>query len=126
MLPRYPKVSRSVVICEHQIFKGVLTNPLLRVRQVGILGEREPVLRVVMSVMSVYIQNKFDCFHIPREVAENCRTLLDAQSALVVVYKHRDTTIGSQFGEPRLFLNILHDVDGLEDVVGTVRFLDLL
>ena len=45
-----------------------------------------------------------------------------------MVDKHGDTAIGAKIGEPLLLLNVLHDGDGLEDIVrlaiGLLQFLE--
>lgn len=47
---------------------------------------------------------------------EDGLAFLNSQTAGIVVYKNGDATIGAFIGEPFLFLNVLHDVDGLVDV----------
>ena len=86
-------------------------DPLLTERKLRVFGEGEFVLRVEVS----------------GEVGENGSALHDAQPTIVMIHQHRNTAIGAFLCEPRLFLNVLADVDALEDVVGlAVCFFQLL
>lgn len=60
------------------------------------------------------------------QVGKNGRSLLDAQTTLVVVYKDGDTPVRSELREPRLLLDIIHDTDGLIDIIDTVPLLEFL
>jgi hypothetical protein len=52
-----------------------------------------------------------------RRFPELTQTLLHGEAALVVVYNNRDATIGTELGEPFLFLDVLADVDTLPCVL---------
>lgn len=51
------------------------------------------------------------------QIGQYCRSFHDCQAVLVVVYKHRYSAIGPESCEPRLFLDVLADVDSLVCVV---------
>jgi len=77
-----PRTAASIVV------SNSLTNPLLNIRQLRVLGKGKLVFRVVMSESFV---NSGHCdsrptLHLPAQVTENGSTLLDSKSILVVVY----------------------------------------
>ena len=54
------------------------------------------------------------------------RAFHNTQSTVVVVDQHGNATIGSYLGEPFFFLDVLHDIDALENIVGAaICFLEL-
>lgn len=63
-----------------------------------------------------------------REIGEDSGALHDGEPAIVVVDKHGNTAIGAEIGEPLLLLDVLHNGDGLEDIVwlavGLLQFLE--
>lgn len=54
----------------------------------------------------------------PCEIRQYCRPLHDSQPALVVIDEHRDSAVGPESCEPRLFLDILSNIYSLVCVVG--------
>lgn len=86
-------------------------NPLLALGELWVTGEAELVIRVV----------------VPCQVRQDSSALHDGQLAIVVIDKDWDPAVRPQIREPLLFLDILHDGDALEGVVGlAVRFFQLL
>lgn len=77
-------------------------HPLLHQRQLRVIFEREFKLGIKVSC----------------QIGQNGSTFHDAQAVLVVVDEDGDAAVGAFVGEPLLFLDVLHDVDALEDVVG--------
>ena len=65
---------------------------------------------------------------LPCQVGEDSGALHDGELAIVVVDEHGNTAIGTEVGEPFLLLDVLHDGDGLEDIVrlaiGLLQFLE--
>ena len=87
-------------------------NPLLALGQLGVVRKAQLVLWVVFA----------------SEIGQDGGALHDGELAVVVVDKHRNAAIGAEVGEPLLLLNVLHDGDGLEDIVwlavGLLQFLE--
>lgn len=76
-------------------------NPLFTQRKLGVFRERQLMLRIKMSC----------------QVRQNRRSLHYAQATVVVIDKDGNPAIGAFLREPRLFLNILANVDRLIDIV---------
>lgn len=77
-------------------------DPLLHQRQLRVIFEGEFKLGIKVSC----------------QIGQNGSTFHDAQTVLVVVDEDGDAAVGAFVGEPLLFLDVLHNVDALEDVVG--------
>jgi len=61
-----------------------------------------------------------------REIRQDGSTLKDGEIIAVVVNNGRDPPIRTDFSEPRLFLNILHNVDALKCIILAIGLLQLL
>jgi hypothetical protein len=78
-------------------------HPLLTQRKLWVFGERELVFGIEM----------------PRHVRQDCSSFHYTQIPVVVVDQYWDSSIRPIFGEPRLFLDVLSNVDALESVMCT-------
>ncbi len=85
------------------------SHPLLRQAYVIRILERDLVLWVIMSC----------------QVTQDSRSLKNGEVFAVVVNDDWDTSIGTVFREPGLFLDVLHDINTLPGVVFAVRGFEL-
>lgn len=63
---------------------------------------------------------------VPRQISQDGRSLEDGEIVAVVVDDGGNAAIGTDFGEPGLLLDVLHDVDALKGVLQPVGCLQLL
>ena len=76
-------------------------NPLLASTQIIRIREREPVLWVVVS----------------RKIRQDRRALEDREVIAVMIDNGWDSAIGGELREPGLFLDVLHNIDSLPDIL---------
>lgn len=61
---------------------------------------------------------------VSRKIGQNCGAFEDRELVPVVIYDCWYASVGRVFGEPWLFLDILHDVDVLVDIFLSVGLLE--
>lgn len=63
---------------------------------------------------------------VPSDVVEDCKTFDDGVSTFIVIDYNGYAAVGIDLGEPRLFLDVLEEVDGLVCIRFVVCFLKFL